>query len=189
MWLILLALIGTGIAAWISYAHQKSIEEYIFKKAGDRDRAMQIANAIAKYHADIPSWLLVFLFQLESWTKEDDIIIEFNPYAVGKYGERGLGQITKRALADVLGKKVEDVTKEEWDKLFDIDYNVWVTTRYLQISRKKGIKHLNDYGIREGKPTDDWYLALLYYHRGDNWNDSAYEYADIIWSNYKEWSG
>lgn len=74
------------------------------------------------------------------WTKKRNINLysflaiivqesEFNPNAIGKNGERGLGQITRVCL-----KELNNIygTKFSFDRLFEIDYNIEVATLHYR---------------------------------------------------------
>jgi soluble lytic murein transglycosylase-like protein len=144
------------------------IFQYITKKTNNTTLAATITNAIYQHKNTIPAWLIVFLIEKES---------SFNPYVYGESNEIGLMQITDDALADVLGKQKNDITNEERQRLWDIDYNIKIGCKYLKLAKR----YVEYYTGKSG-----WYWALYWYKDGhpDNWDNDTKEYADWIWEKY-----
>ena len=104
-------------------AMQKFVEYYIRLKNPNlsSDVVEKIASSAIKWcnERGVNLFSVLAIMQRESW---------FNPKAEGDHVSRGLMQLTKTALNELV--RVGYITGYDWDRLFDIDYNIQHGTLY-----------------------------------------------------------
>ena len=153
-----------------SFCSHTSCIEYFTQKGVSAEAVCRVIEAVEKAgFKDIE--LALAVIYVESG---------FDPFAVGNDGERGLMQITNDALKEVVRFFPEIEYRP--DKLFEINYNVLVGCRYLEICSKRAKTYLPEIY------SDIGHLAntVMFYKDGTKWRFDTFVYAKKVTSIYRQ---
>ena len=154
----------------VGWCAQQVNLQYMINHGVNKNLAIRIANAAGKYSSSNPN-LVIAIIQAES---------NFNPKAIGKFKDKGLMQITRGALREVV--RINPNIRYAPNDLFNVEYNILIGCKYLEISYWRMKRYLPD-GYDD---LDSWAAAIGYYKDGFNWSLATFIHIKKIMAFYKQ---